>query len=133
MKDLKDKEIKMISVLFIDKNTLTLFLSGVPMIIAIVWQPIVISVTKFFLIFVASTTYVAVTYIFINNKRDITYLSWFVSLPLVVYCSAESVNNLDWSEMEKNANWVAYLSAYFFLIAVLYKILDLFFSLGARK
>ncbi|GGY49528.1 hypothetical protein GCM10011297_23090 [Bacterioplanes sanyensis] len=133
MKNLKDKEIKMISVLFIEKSNLVLLLSGAPMIIAMVWQPIVISATKFFLIFIASATYVAATYISITQKKDITYLSWFVSLPLVVYCSAESVNNLDWSEMEKNANWLTYLSAYFFIIAVSYRILILLFPLAERK
>lgn len=133
MKELKNKDIKMISVIFVDKNNQTLLLSGLLMIAAMAWQPIVISVTKIFLILVASTAYVAATYLYISNRKDITYLSWCVSLPLVVYCSALSVSNLEWSEMEKNANWVAYLSAYFFLIAVLYRILDLFFSLGARK
>lgn len=129
MEDLKNKEIKMIRVFFIDKNALTLFLSGAPMIFAMIWQPIVISFTKIFLISVASMIYVVVTYFFINKKKDMTYLAWFASLPLVVYCSAESVNNLDWSESEKNANWLAYLSAYFFLIALLYRTLGLVFPL----
>ena len=132
MENLKEKEIKMIRQMFVDKNTLMLLVSGVPMISIMIWQPIIISFTKILLIFFASAIYFLVTWFFINKKSDMTYLAWFVSLPLVVYCSAESVNNLDWSELEKNANWLGYLSAYFFLISLFYRAAGLFFSFGSR-
>lgn len=132
MENFRDKEIKSIRVLFIEKNLLVLILSGVPMVAAMIWQPIVISFAKMFVVFFASIVYVATTYLLINNKKDLTILTWFVSLPLVVYCSAESVNNLDWSESEKNANWIAYLGAYFFLVALLYRIAGLITPFSSR-
>ncbi|PID42937.1 MAG: hypothetical protein CSA52_02020 [Gammaproteobacteria bacterium] len=68
-------EIKMINAVFIDRNRLTLFLSGALMIIAMLWQPIVISVTRLLLTGIASTTYVVATWLFIKKKRDITDLA----------------------------------------------------------
>lgn len=127
MKDFKGEDRKMVSAIFIDKNSLVLFVSGVPMVIAMIWQPAVISVTKFVMIFIASAIYVVTTYLLLVNKRDLTYLCWLISLPLVVYCAAGSVNSLELLEVVKNVNWLLYVSLYFFLIAFLYRVFILLF------
>lgn len=133
MKDLKTQNQEMVRAIFIDKNILVLFMSGVPMIIAIIWQPAVISVTKFFMVFVASAIYVITTYLLLVNKRDLTFLCWLISLPLVVYCAAGSVEILEWSDAVKNANWLLYLSGYFFLIALLYRGLIVFLKYVRKR
>lgn len=133
MGDFKSKEIEVITLVFFDKNTSLILLSSFFMIISAIWQPSIISFVKLFLILVASIVYVTVTLLFIKRIKDFTYLSWLVSLPLVVYCSALSVNNADLSEMEKNANCIAYFSAYFFFIALFYRVLNWLFDLNVAR
>lgn len=133
MKDLKTQNQEMVSAIFIDKNSLVLFVSWVPMIIAMIWQPAVISVTKFVMVFVASAIYVITTYLLLVNKRDLTFLCWLISIPLVVYCAAGSLEILEWSDAVKNANWLLYLSGYFFLIALLYRGLIVFLKYVRKR
>lgn len=133
MKDLKTQNQEMVSAIFIDKNSLVLFVSWVPMIIAMIWQPVVISVTKFVMVFVASAIYVITTYLLLVNKRDLTFLCWLISIPLVVYCAAGSLEILEWSDAVKNANWLLYLSGYFFLIALLYRGLIVFLKYVRKR
>lgn len=133
MKDLKTQNQEMVSAIFIDKNSLVLFVSWVPMIIAMIRQPAVISVTKFVMVFVASAIYVITTYLLLVNKRDLTFLCWLISIPLVVYCAAGSLEILEWSDAVKNANWLLYLSGYFFLIALLYRGLIVFLKYVRKR
>lgn len=119
------KDISIIEIIFVKRNKLTIFLSGFMVLTMIFIEPKIISSLKIILILFAALIYYFSSRFFGKNNKDIMGISWAASVPLVVYAASISVNNLDWSDFDKNINCVAYLSLYFFFIAGFYWFLSL--------
>lgn len=122
MENEDDKFIGVILFLFVRMNSLVLILSGIPIVFVLMYRPIVIDVFKIVLIFISVLVYSITTLFYIIRKLDFTFLIWLISVPLVVYCAASSVEGIEWSNCNKNMNLVFYLCSYFFGIALVYRL-----------